>query len=107
VEDPGLDRPEHLGHQPVEPAVRRPVAGRPVAVGLGLLCLGQHVEAELEVFLVGEAIHPSSVAVNRELEGSLDPEVGVLLGGGISREPVIEWPAAILQRAQLCSSATV
>jgi hypothetical protein len=82
VEDPGLDRVEHLGDQPEEPPVRGPVARRPVAVELGLLGLGEHVEAEAEVRLVGKAVHGGRVAVDRELERGLDPEIGVLPGGG-------------------------
>jgi hypothetical protein len=45
------------GGQTEEPHVRRAVAGGPVAVELGPLRLGEHVEAEAEVRLVGEAAH--------------------------------------------------
>ena len=86
--DPGreharLDGGEDLGGQAVEPDVRRAVAGRPVAVELGLLGLGEHVKAEAEVGLVGEAVHGGRVAVDRELERRLDLEVGVLARRGL------------------------
>jgi hypothetical protein len=71
VEDPGLDRAEDLGDQPEEPPVRRPVARGPVPVELRLLRLGQHVEAEPEVLLVGETVYGRGVAGDRELYARL------------------------------------
>jgi hypothetical protein len=52
-------------------------------VELGLPNLGEHVEAEAEVGLVGEAVHGGRVAVDRQLERGLHLEVGVLPGGGL------------------------
>jgi hypothetical protein len=43
-------------------------------VELWLLRLGEHVEAETEVGLVSEAVHPGRVAVDRQLERGLDLE---------------------------------
>jgi hypothetical protein len=40
---------EHLGDQPEEPAVGRPVVRGPVPVELRLLRLGQEVEAEAKI----------------------------------------------------------
>ena len=50
VEDPGLAGPEDLRDQAEEAEVGRPVARGPLAVELGL---GEHVEPELEILLVG------------------------------------------------------
>ena len=74
-EDARVDGGEDLGGQPVEPDVGRAVAGRPVAVELGLLGLRQHIEAEAEVGLVGQVVHRGRVAVDRQLERGLDLEV--------------------------------
>jgi hypothetical protein len=46
VERPGLDGPQHLGHQAEEPPRRRTIPLGPVAVELRLPRLGQDVEAE-------------------------------------------------------------
>jgi hypothetical protein len=78
-----LDGGEDLGRESVEADVGRPVASGPVAVELGLPGLGEHVEAEAEVGLVGEAVHGGRVAVDRQLERGLHLEVGVLPGGGL------------------------
>jgi hypothetical protein len=55
--DTRLDGGENLGRQAEEPAIGGAVSRRPVAVELGLLRLGQHLEAEPEILLVGDAVH--------------------------------------------------
>src|SRR3990172_4331228 len=80
VEGAGGDGVEDLRDQAEEAEVGGAVAGGPVAVELGLLGLGQDVEAEPQVLLLSQASHRGRVAVDRELEGGLDLGVGVLPG---------------------------
>jgi hypothetical protein len=56
-EHAGLDGREDRGDQPNEPAVAGAVPRGPVAVELRLRGLRDHVEAELEILLVGQTVH--------------------------------------------------
>src|SRR3990172_9693886 len=75
VEGAGGDGVEDLRDQAEEAEGGGAVPGGPVAVELGVLCLGQDVEAEPQVLLLSQASHRGRVAVDRELEGGLDLEV--------------------------------
>jgi len=65
VKDPGVDGPEDLRDQPEEPEVGGTVARGPTAVELRVLGFAEHVEAEPEVLLVGQAVHRGGVGVVR------------------------------------------
>jgi hypothetical protein len=67
-EDAGLDGAQHLGRQAEEPPAGGPVAGGPVLEELRGPGLGEHVEAEAQVSLVGEPVERRRVVVDRQLE---------------------------------------
>jgi hypothetical protein len=56
VEDACLDGMEDLRDQPEEPEVSGAIPRGPVAVELRLLGLGEYVEPEPQVILVGQAV---------------------------------------------------
>jgi hypothetical protein len=78
VEHAALDRRQHLGGQPEQPHARRAIPRRPVPVQLRHAGLRQHVEPQPHVIAVRELAHRDHVAVDRQLEGRLDLQIGVL-----------------------------